>query len=39
MDTYDVECPCGMMLEINEQSIKECPDCGRLLDDRGNVQD
>lgn len=36
---YEVECPCGMLLEIGEQTIVECPDCGRQLDNKGNVQD
>jgi hypothetical protein len=33
--TFEIECLCGMPLEVEDDGIVECPDCGRIYDDRG----
>jgi hypothetical protein len=32
-----VECTCGEMIEIISGTIRRCSNCGRILDDKGNV--
>jgi len=32
---FEIECLCGMPLEVENDGIVECPDCGRIYDDRG----
>lgn len=35
---YKVLCVCNFELEIEEGEEKQCPDCGRIYDDRGVLQ-
>ena len=32
---FTVVCPCQTELEIDEGTIKTCPNCGREIDDKG----
>ncbi len=35
---YKIICLCNMELEVEDGNTVECPDCGRVYDDRGVEQ-
>ena len=37
MNTYEIVCACGQVLEVEEQGSVVCPCCGLEVDDKGNI--